>query len=80
MPGGLKGLLILGKGKKGPMPADDDDEAPASGTASGIEDEYFAKAFSAVKAGNADAFARFMKRGIEACVEKANGGGYEEGE
>lgn len=70
--GGLAGLLLLGKSKMA------DDEAPESSDSGGIEDEYFSKAFDAVKAGNVDAFARFMRKGVEACVDKAKSGDYEE--
>lgn len=74
--GGLAGLLLLGKSKM----ADDegDDEAPESSGGGGIAEEYFSKAFDAVKAGNADAFARFMRKGTEACVESSKSGDYEE--
>lgn len=73
--GGLAGLLLLGKSK---MPDDEgDDEAPDS-SGGGIAEEYFSKAFDAVKAGNADAFARFMRKGTEACVDSSKSGDYEE--
>lgn len=74
--GGLAGLLLLGKPKADDM--GDDEEAPESSDSGGIEDEYFSKAFDAVKAGNADAFARFLRKGVEACVDKARSGDYEE--
>lgn len=69
--GGLKGLLMLAKGKSKP---------DAGGDEGGVETEMFGKAFDAYKAGNRDAFARFMRRGVEMCVEKAQSGGYEEDE
>lgn len=67
--GGLAGLLLLGKKSKG----GDSDEG-------GIEREYFRKAFDSLKAGNSDAFARFMAKGVEACVDKAQEGEYDEEE
>lgn len=70
MPEGLKGLLLLGKGK----------EKSDSDAGGGVEEEMFGKAFDAYKAGNRDAFARFMRRGVEMCVEKAQSGGYEDDE
>lgn len=74
--GGLAGLLLLGKSKM--ADEGDDEEAPPSSQPGGIEDEYFSKAFDASKAGNADAFARFLRKGVEACVDKAKSGDYEE--
>lgn len=74
--GGLAGLLLLGK----PKMADeaDDEEAPPSSEQGGVEDEYFSKAFDALKADNPDAFARNLRKGVEACIEKAKSGDYEE--
>jgi len=76
--GGLAGLLLLGK-PKAVDEGDDEEAPPSSKDVGGIEDEYFSKAFDAIKADNQDAFARFLRKGIDACVEKAKAGDYEEG-
>jgi hypothetical protein len=74
--GGLAGLLLLGKSKM--ADEGDDEEAPPSSQPGGIEEEYFSRAYDALKANNQDAFASALRKGVEACVEKAKSGDYEE--
>lgn len=72
MAGGLKGLLLLDKGKGGPSPDEGADDMPeGDGEGDSVETELFGKAFDALKAGNRDAFARMLKQGIDICVDKA---------